>query len=86
MERDMGVSYKTAWYLNHRIRKAMEEETGLFGGTVEVDATFVGGTYDRRRKRMPHDKRAVAGLMQRGTEIEPSKVKLSAWIVSRLTC
>ncbi len=28
MERDMGVSYKTAWYLNHRIRKAMDEGNG----------------------------------------------------------
>jgi len=75
MERDMNVSYKTAWYLNHRIRQAMDEGTGLLGGTVEVDATFIGGKFDRRRRRLPHDKQAVAGLMQRGTEIEHSKVK-----------
>src|SRR6185312_12649855 len=38
MERDLGVSYKTAWYLCHRIRKAMSSEGGLFQGEVEVDA------------------------------------------------
>lgn len=75
MERDLNVSYKTAWYLNHRIRQAMEEGTGLLGGVVEVDATFVGGKYDLRRKRERRDKQAVVGLMQRGTELEHSKVK-----------
>ena len=35
MERDMGVSYKTAWYLNHRIREAMADGVdGFFTGTV----------------------------------------------------
>jgi transposase-like protein len=74
MERDMGVSYKTAWFLNHRIRKAMESEQGLFGGTVEVDATFAGGKYDERRARAKYGKQAVAGVLQRGTDDQPSKV------------
>lgn len=52
MERTLGVSYKTAWYLNHRIRKAMDEGIdSLFTGTVEADETYVGGKYDKRRKR-----------------------------------
>jgi len=76
MQRDLGVNYRTAWFLDHRIREAMQDETlGLFGGTVEVDATFVGGRYDPRRKRAAYDKQAVAGVMQRGTEGEPSQVK-----------
>jgi transposase-like protein len=75
MERDLGVSYKTAWYLCHRIRKAMSSEGGLFDGEVEVDATYIGGKYDKRRKREPwQDKPAVAGLVQRDTETEHSKV------------
>ena len=53
MKRDLGVSYRTAWFLNHRIREAMKEDRGLFSGTVEIDATFVGGRYDKRRKRVP---------------------------------
>ena len=75
MERDLNVSYKTAWYLCHRIRKAMSREGGLFSGEVEVDATYVGGKYDKRRQREPwQDKPAVAGLVQRDTETDHSKV------------
>jgi hypothetical protein len=74
MERDLGVNYRTAWHLNHRIREAMQSPEGLFSGTVEVDATFVGGRYDPRRKRAPYDKQAVAGIMQRSTEDGHSKV------------
>jgi transposase-like protein len=75
MERDLGVNYRTAWHLNHRIREAMTGQHGLFSGTVEVDATFVGGTYDPRRKRAPYDKQAVAGVLQRTAEDAHSKVK-----------
>src|SRR5580692_11256201 len=67
MQRDLNVNYRTAWHLNHRIREAMLSEQGLFGGVVEVDATFHGGTYDRRRKRAPYEKQAVAGVAQRKT-------------------
>jgi transposase-like protein len=74
MERDMGVSYKTAWFLNHRIRKAMESPEGLFSGTVEIDATFIGGKYDERRARAKYGKQAVAGVMQRTTDGQPSQV------------
>jgi hypothetical protein len=68
MERNMGVSYKTAWYLNHRIRKAMEEGIeGLFTGTVEMDETYVGGKFDKRRKRARYDKEPVFGIVERET-------------------
>ena len=75
MERDLGVNYRTAWHLCHRIREAMQSDEGLFGGTVEVDATFVGGKYDPRRKRGPYEKQAVAGVIQRRTDDKPSQVR-----------
>ncbi len=53
LSRSLKISYKTAWYLCHRIRKAMLE-TGVqpqLTDTVEVDETYVGGKYDARRKR-----------------------------------
>jgi hypothetical protein len=75
MQRDLKVNYRTAWHLNHRIREAMLSEQGLFGGVVEVDATFHGGKFDPRRQRAAYDKQAVAGIMQRGSEAGPSKVK-----------
>jgi DNA-directed RNA polymerase subunit RPC12/RpoP len=77
MERDLGVSYPTAWYLCHRIRKAMEEgEPGsAFIGTVEADETYLGGRYDKRRKRGPYEKQPVMGFLQRAEEERCSQVR-----------
>jgi transposase-like protein len=45
--RNIGVSYKTAWFMMHRIREAMKEVAdgpmGGFGATIEADETYVGG-------------------------------------------
>ena len=67
LKRNLGISYKTAWYLCHRIRKAMEEATDKpqLNGIVEVDETYVGGKYDRRRKRDRYEKQPVIGLLER---------------------
>jgi hypothetical protein len=70
MQRDLEVSYQTAWYLCHRIRKAMTEGPGaLFKGIVEVDETYVGGRYDKRRNRQRWDKEAVFGIVERGGKV-----------------
>ena len=51
IKRQTGLSYKSALFMMHRIRWAMSgSSTGLLGGTVEVDETFVGG---KRGKRAP---------------------------------
>jgi transposase-like protein len=43
--RAIGVTQKTAWFLDHRIRAAMQDEKtgGKLGGEVEIDETFIGG-------------------------------------------
>ncbi|MGA2519027.1 MAG: IS1595 family transposase [Thermodesulfobacteriota bacterium] len=76
LKRSLEISYKTAWYLCHRIRKAMQEAGSLpkLKGVVEVDETYVGGRYDRRRKREPWDKQAVVGLLQRNGRFEAKAV------------
>lgn len=72
-------SYKTAWYMAHRIRKAMEETEGfLLKGTVEVDETYVGGKYDPRRKRSRYEKAAVVGLIERGDSGRVRTMRLNA--------
>ncbi len=44
IKRTLGISYKTAWYLCHRIRKAMATtDKPMLDGTVEMDETYVGG-------------------------------------------
>jgi hypothetical protein len=63
------VGYKTAWYLAHRIRKAMEETGSLLTGTVEIDETYVGGKSIRRSNRGNRKyemKDAVVGMVERG--------------------
>ncbi len=75
LQRDLEVSYRTAWYLAHRIRKAMEEKGGpQLIGIVESDETFIGGRFDKRRKRKPWKKPAVHGLIERGGKIEARHV------------
>src|SRR5207247_305720 len=46
LHRALGVTQKTAWFMLHRIRLAMQESGGVLGGsgkTVEVDETWIGG-------------------------------------------
>jgi len=72
LQRDLQCSYKTAWYLSHRIREAMSAGN-IFGvkmtGTIEVDETYIGGAYDNRRKRARYDKPAIMGFRERGGEV-----------------
>src|SRR5271170_6699195 len=44
LHRAIGVTQKTAWFMLHRIRLAMQDNSGgKLGGEIEVDETFVGG-------------------------------------------
>jgi len=76
LKRSLAISYKTAWYLCHRIRKAIEEATDKpkLNGIVEVDETYVGGKYDKRRKREPWEKQPVIGLLERNGKFEARKI------------
>jgi len=74
--RMIGVSYKTAWYLCHRIREAMKcDESQKLTGTIEADETFVGGVYDKRRKRVQFEKPCVVGVIQRGGPVRARKIQ-----------
>ena len=75
IHRSIKVSYKTAWYLCHRIREAMKTDTSEnLKGIVEADETFVGGRYDKRRKRAAWEKPCVVGVIQRGGEVRAQKI------------
>src|SRR5713101_4931339 len=65
LKRMLGVSYKTAWYLCHRIRSAMlETEREMLDGIVEIDETYVGGKPLRHRPR--REKKIVIDIRKRG--------------------
>lgn len=67
IKRTIGVSYKTAWYLCHRIRAAMREASPApLSGVVEVDETLVGGEVKGRGKGYVGNKTVVVGAVERG--------------------
>jgi ISXO2-like transposase domain/Transposase zinc-ribbon domain len=85
VQRHLGVNYRTAWYMGHRIRKAMASGEGFLGGshggpqvrklkgTVEIDETYVGGKTIRKKERgnqKSHERKAaVVGMIERGGEL-----------------
>ena len=70
MKRTIGVSYKTAWYLCHRIRAAMAEAVPeLLTGTVEVDETWVGGRQRHVGRGNRDKKQMVVGAVERGGSV-----------------
>ena len=70
--RMLGVTYKTAWFMAHRIREAMTNpNAGPIGGenkVVEADETYVGGKAKNRAYRKPAPKKAVMTLVERDGE------------------
>ena len=74
VKRILGIgSYRTAWYLCHRIRAAMTElDPTPLNGTVEVDETFVGGKlkgHGKGRGAYLKNKAVVIGVIQRGGKV-----------------
>jgi len=71
LHRMLGITYKSAWFMAHRIRYTMKQEplSSKLSGTVEVDETYVGGkrkrTEQRGRPGADSNKAAVVSLVQR---------------------
>lgn len=81
IHRQLGVQFKTAWFMAHRIREAMTpagKSQGPIGGrgkTIEADETFVGGKAKNVHKGKPiPPKRPVVALVERGGEVRAKHV------------
>lgn len=72
LERELGISYKTAHRMFKQIRKLMADEPTLLTGNVEVDETFVGGK-GRNKKNVANfneiSKEVVMGMVERGGKV-----------------
>lgn len=71
LHRTLEITYKSAWFLAHRIREAMASGDfspfGGAGGIVEVDETFIGHLKGAEKKRAFHHKMKVLALVDRDT-------------------
>ncbi len=90
IHRDLGVTQKTAWFMLHRVRLAMQDDFtgGMLGGEVEVDETFIGGKarnmHKGRLRKLKKEasggwdignKTIVLGILERATEKKPRRVR-----------
>ena len=84
MHRTLGVTYKTAWFMMHRLREAMRElnptePMGGEGKTVEMDETYIGGKDKNRHKNKRKgkggmDKEIAFSLVERGGKVRSHHV------------
>lgn len=87
LHRTLGITYKSAWFMEHRLREAMRPCSGLppLGGEgcmVEADETYVGGLeknkHASKRKHLgrgPVGKEAVFSLVERGGKVRSHHVQ-----------
>jgi transposase-like protein len=68
----VGVSQKTAWFMDMRIREALKQSKGKLLGTVEVDETYLGGKH--LRKDGFRKKAAVMGMTRRGGKVRAFQI------------
>ena len=71
IQRETGVTYKTAWRMFKQIRTLMSEDVSLEGEAVEMDETYIGGKKRKgsKRGRGGEHKTCVVGAMQRGGSV-----------------
>lgn len=82
LHRMLGVTYKAAWFMCHRLRYAMGQQPlkAKLEGTVEVDETYVGGKNENRPKSVrfregPRKKAPVLALVQRDGDVRTFPIK-----------
>ena len=72
VERMLGVTYKTAWFMTHRLREAMKSPGGIMGSggqTIEADETFIGRKPGTKIHSGYAHKEAIFSLVERGGKV-----------------
>ena len=74
LSKELGVQYRTAWYLLHRVREACKSGQLILSNVVEIDETYIGGKERNKRKanrshiehKAYEKKQVVLGMRERG--------------------
>ena len=76
LSKQLGVTQKTAWFMNQRIREAYNKKDPILTGIIEIDETYIGGKEKNKHanKRLAHsqggaNKEAVLGIVKREGEL-----------------
>lgn len=70
LERQLGVTYKTAWRIAKQIRLLMSQIDKQLDGNIEIDETYIGGVRHGKRGRGAEGKTPVLGIMKRKGEVK----------------
>ena len=88
LAKQVGVTQKTGWFMDHRIRKAMKQNKGQLFGKVEADETFIGGLSKNMHQKKREakikgtggmNKTPIFGARNRGGEVRAKVSRLSVW-------
>jgi transposase-like protein len=83
LAKHIGVTQKTAWFMDHRLRSAMKQDGGQIFGTIEADETYVGGAVrNMHQKKVDRSKvgtggkgkAIVFGMKQRGGQVRATLI------------
>jgi transposase-like protein/ribosomal protein L37AE/L43A len=74
LQRETGVTYKTAWRMFKQIRTLLNEQCGMLIGEVEADETYIGAAKSGKRGRGASGKTIVAGVVERQASVSASVV------------
>lgn len=75
IERETGVTYKTAWRMCKQVRSALFEDGEPFDGEVEIDESYFGGKRTGKRGRGAEGKTPVVGMVERNGKLEVRTVE-----------
>jgi transposase-like protein len=74
LERETGVTYKTAWRMFNRIRSLLNDDDGQLGGVVEIDHTYIGGRRRGMGRGYIDNKAVVFGAVERKGRVKATHI------------
>ncbi len=74
LQRETGVTYKTAWRMFNKIRLLLDGDDTPVGGTVEIDQTYIGGRRSGKGRGYRGNKATVLGVVERRGRVKATKV------------